>query len=51
LGTSTACPVPAAFERQAKEGQDPDVRAFAEQTLDALRKHLQMAQQLEQARE
>jgi putative membrane protein len=38
------------FERQAKEGQDPDLRAFAEQSLDALRKHLQMAQQLDQER-
>jgi len=38
----------ALFEREAKEGQDPDIRAFAEQTLATLRSHLQMAQQLGQ---
>ncbi|WP_332675184.1 DUF4142 domain-containing protein [Aromatoleum sp.] len=38
----------ALFEREAKEGQDPDIRAFAEQTLVTLRSHLQAAQQLGQ---
>lgn len=36
-----------AFERAARESNDPDVRAFAEKTLPTLREHLQMAQQLQ----
>lgn len=35
------------FERQAREGQDPDLRAFAGRMLGALRQHLAMAEQLE----
>lgn len=35
------------FERQAQEGQDAEIQAFAQQTLGALRSHLQMARDLE----
>lgn len=35
------------FERQARETQDPDVKAFAERTLAKLREHLAMAQQMQ----
>jgi len=34
----------ALYQRQAKQGQDPDVRAFATRTLPIVQKHLQMAQ-------
>lgn len=35
------------FEKEAREGQDPQLRSFAEQTLPRLREHLTMAQQLQ----
>lgn len=37
----------ALFQQEAQQGTDPDVKAFAEQTLPALQQHLQMAQALE----
>jgi len=37
----------ALFERSAREAQDPDLKAFAEETLGVLRNHLEMAQQLQ----
>lgn len=35
------------FERQAREGQDPELKAFAERMLPKLREHLAMAQQMQ----
>jgi putative membrane protein len=37
-----------AFREQAESGQDPDLRAFAEQTLPTLEEHLSTAQQIDQ---
>jgi putative membrane protein len=39
----------AAFEKEAKSGKDPEVKAFAEKTLPTLKEHLQLAQQAQAA--
>ena len=36
-----------AFEKAASEGQDPDVKAFAEKILPTLKMHLSMAEELQ----
>ena len=36
------------FKKQAQNGKDPDVKDWAQKTLPALEKHLQMAQQVQQ---
>lgn len=38
------------FEKAAKDLKDPDLKAWAEKTLPDLKKHLQMAQQLPEAK-
>lgn len=38
------------FEKEAKNGKDPDLKAFAAQTLPTLREHLKQAQDLHQAK-
>ena len=35
-----------AFEKQARQGKDPELRTFAEETLPVLQKHLSMAQKV-----
>ena len=37
----------AAFEKEAKEGSDPDVKNFASKTSDVVRKHLDMAKKID----
>lgn len=37
------------FEKEAKSGKDPDLKAFASQVLPTLREHLKQAQDLNQA--
>lgn len=37
----------AMFEKEAKSGKDPELKDFAQKTLPVLRKHLQMAQALQ----
>jgi putative membrane protein len=37
----------AAFEKEAKEGSDPDVKRFADKTSAVVRKHLQMAKEID----
>jgi putative membrane protein len=36
------------FDKEAKDGKDPDLKQFAQQTLPTLQQHLQMAKDLEQ---
>jgi putative membrane protein len=35
----------AAFEKEAKDGKDPDVKAWAKKTLPTLKKHLELAKE------
>lgn len=37
----------AAFEEEAKDGSDPDVKAWANKTLPTLKKHLELAKQIQ----
>ena len=39
--------VVAAFDKQAKDGKDSELKAFAAKTLPTLRTHLQMARQMQ----
>jgi putative membrane protein len=37
----------AAFEKEAKDGTDPDVKSFASKTSEVVRKHLEMAKKID----
>jgi putative membrane protein len=37
----------AAFEKEAKNGSDPDVKSFADKTAKTVRKHLEMAKEID----
>jgi len=37
----------AAFEKEAKEGSNPDVKSFASKTSEVVRKHLEMAKKID----
>ena len=37
----------AAFEKEAKDGSDPDVKSFASETAKVVRKHLEMAKEID----
>src|SRR5947208_11735048 len=37
----------AAFEKEAKDGSDPDVKSFASKTSEVVRKHLEMAKKID----
>ena len=37
----------AAFEKEAKDGSDPDVKNFASKTAKTVRKHLEMAKEID----
>ena len=39
----------AAFKRESEHGKDPDVKAYATQTLPTLEKHLQLAEECEKS--
>jgi putative membrane protein len=39
----------AEFKREAEHGSDPDVKAFAQQTIPTLQKHLDLAEQAEKS--
>ena len=47
VGVSAHKDTIALFEKEADKGSDPDVKAFAEKNLPALKEHLQMAESLQ----
>ncbi|MFT4174210.1 MAG: DUF4142 domain-containing protein [Rhodocyclaceae bacterium] len=50
IGVSAHIDTVKLFARQAREGQDPDLKAFAQRQLTLLRHHLEMARDLPAAR-